>query len=163
MGVSGNTTTLVVAVVALVGTVATAILSPVLSGRAARLRADAEARQAQRAEVRSAISAFLEVAQHLQTQLYSIEHEREHEDVALMMEQVWAAHDQVYILCSPELRSPLLKYADVLNDVARHPDGHPDWWGDVGPEKDALLKAVWKELRLPELALSGRSPQESTV
>lgn len=163
MGVSGNITTLVVAVVALVGAVATAILSPFLAGRVARVQAGAAARQAQRAEVKSAVAMFLETAQHLQTQLYAREHGREHDDVALMMEQVWLAHAQVYILCSPDLRSPLKQYADALNDAARHGGADQDWWGDVGPKKEALLKAVWKELRLPELAASGDSPQGSAV
>jgi hypothetical protein len=159
IGVSGNTTELVVSLVALVGTVATAILTPFLSGRVARLRADADARQAQRNEIKTAIAAFLETAQHLQTQLYAREHDRKHQDVAMMMEQVWLAHDQVYILCSPALRSPLLQYAQALNDAARHGGADQDWWGNVSPRKEALVKAVWEELRLPQFAASTSSPE----
>lgn len=164
---NGNTTALVVAIVGVAGTLASALITQVLVGRArtrdmaaqqessareARIRADADASQAQRAEVKSAVASYLETAQHLQTQLYAREHGREHEDVAIMMEQVWLAHAQVYILCSPELRSPILQYAEALNDVARHPDSHPDWWEYVGPKKKAVLDAVWDELKLPELA-----------
>jgi hypothetical protein len=163
MGVSGNTTTLVVAVVALVGTVATAILTPVLSGRVTRLRADADARQARRAEVKSAIAAYLEVAQRVHAQFYASEHGRPFDDVPLMIEQIWTAHDQVVILCATELRSPLDQHASALNDVARHPDRYPDWWTYIGPYNAALLNAVRIELARPELAASGRSLQGSTV
>ena len=80
-----------------------------------------------------------------------------------MIEQIWAAHDQVDILCSTELRSPLLQHANALNEVARHEERHPDWWEYVAPYNAALLDAVRIELERPELAASGRSPRGPTV
>lgn len=173
MGVTANVTALVVAIVGVAGTFASGVITQLLSGRArtreiagqeasserdARLRSDAEARQAQRTEVKSAIASYLEVAQRVQTQLYAREHGRDYDDVALMVEQIWAAHDQVDILCSTELRSPLLQHTNALNEVARHQDRHPDWWQYVAPYNAALLDAVRIELERPELTASGRSP-----
>jgi hypothetical protein len=45
----------------------------------------------------------------------------------LMVEQIWAARDQVDVLCSIELRPPLVQHANVLNEVARHEQSQPEW------------------------------------
>jgi len=104
----------------------------------------------QRADVRTAIAAYLEAAQHLQTQLYAREHGRAFEDVGLMVEQIWLAHAQVDILCSERLRLPLARHAQALNEVARHEERYEDWWDYVLPYKAALMDAIRDELRLPD-------------
>jgi len=87
------------------------------SAREARLRSLNEARKAQRAEVKSAIASYLEVSQHLQTQLYAREHGRKDvPDISVMVEQIWLAHAQVDVLCSEGLRGPLLQHAEALNE-----------------------------------------------
>ena len=68
------------------------------SARESRIRSEAERRQAQRVEIKSAISAYLEVAQHLQTQLYARDHGREALDIPVMVEQIWVAHAHVDIM-----------------------------------------------------------------
>src|SRR5215469_11517541 len=103
-----------------------------------------------RVEVKTAIVAYLEAGQHLQTQLYAREHGREFEDVALMVEQVWLAHAQVDILCSDRLRLPLVRYAQALNEVARHAERHEDWWDFVLPYKVELLDDIRDELKWPD-------------
>lgn len=120
------------------------------STRESRLRSAAERRQAQRAEVKSVIDSYLEVAQHLQTQLYAREHGREVPDIPVMVEQIWLAHAQVEIVCSEGLRIPLEEHAIALNDVARHEERYPDWWEYVFPYKRALLNAIRRELRWQE-------------
>lgn len=130
----------------LVGTGAT-IIGQRSSVRESRIRSEAERRQARRAEVKTAISAYLEVAQHLQTLLYSREHGREVPDIAVMVEQIWLAHAQADIICTNALREPLVRHATVLNEVARHGDRYPDWWEFVTPYKAALLDAIRDELR----------------
>ena len=117
------------------------------SARESRLRAEAERRQAQRAEIKSAIDSYLKVAQHLQTQLYSREHGAEVPDIPVIVEQIWLAHAQVDIICLEGLRTPLTEHALALNEVARHQDQYPDWWGHVLPRKLALHDAIRKELR----------------
>jgi len=107
---------------------------------------------AQRADVKTAISAYLEAAQHLQTQLYAREHGRDFEDAALMVEQIWLAHAQVDILCSEGLPRPLALHAQALNEIARHEERHPDWRVYVLPYKAALMDAVRDELRWPDSA-----------
>jgi hypothetical protein len=116
------------------------------SARESRLRAEAEKRQAQRTEIKSAIDSYLKVAQHLQTQLYSREHGAEVPDVSVIVEQIWLAHAHVDIICSEGLRVPLTEHALALNEVARHEDQYPDWWGHVLPRKMALHDAIRKEL-----------------
>lgn len=118
-----------------------------ISARESRLRAEAETRQVQRAEVKNAIDSYLQIAQHLQTQLYSREHGGEVSDVPVMVEQVWLAHAHVDVICSERLRVPLTEHATALNEVARHGDKYPDWWGYVLPHKIALHDAIRKELR----------------
>ncbi len=120
------------------------------SARETRMRSAAEARQAQRSELKAAIASFLEAAQHLQTQLYAREHGRDVPDLALTAEDVWLAHAQVDILCSAPLREPLVQYADALNAVARHEDRYPDWWSHVIPYKSAFIDAVRAELKWPD-------------
>jgi cellobiose-specific phosphotransferase system component IIA len=128
------------------------------SARETRQRAAAEARQAQRSELKAAIASFLEAAQHLQTQLYAREHGGDLADIPLMAEDVWLAHAQVDILCSAALREPLVQYADALNAVARHEDRYQDWWSYVIPHKSAFIDAVRAELKWPEsLARRNRS------
>jgi hypothetical protein len=117
------------------------------SARESRLRAEAERRQAQRTEVKSAIDSYLKVAQHLQTQLYSREHGGEVPDIPVIVEQIWLAHAHVDIICSEGLRTPLTEHALALNEVARHEEQYPDWWGHVLPHKLALHDAIRKELR----------------
>src|ERR1035441_3260152 len=87
------------------------------SARESRLRAEAERRQAQRAEIKSAIDSYLKVAQHLQTQLYSREHGAEVPDIPVIVEQIWLAHAQVDIICLEGLRTPLTEHALALNEV----------------------------------------------
>jgi hypothetical protein len=128
------------------------------SARESRIRAAAERRQAQRAEVKSAIDSYLEVAQHLQTQLYAGEHGREVPDIAVMVEQTWLAQAQVEIICSEGLRRPLEEHAIALNEVARHKEQYPDWWGYVYPYKRALHDAIRKELRWRDDEVNGESP-----
>lgn len=117
------------------------------STRESRLRAEAERRQAQRAEIKSAIDSYLRVAQHLQTQLYSREHGGEIPDIPVTVEQIWLAHAHVDIICSEGLRTPLTEHALALNEVARHEERYPDWWEYVTPRKLALHAAIRKELR----------------
>jgi hypothetical protein len=120
------------------------------SARESKLRAEAERRQAQRAEIKSAIDSYLKVAQHLQTQLYSREHGGDVPDIPVMVEQIWLAHAHVDIICSEELRTPLTEHALALNEVARHEERYPDWWEYVVPYKLALHAAIRKELRWQE-------------
>ena len=117
------------------------------SARESKLRAEAERRHAQRAEIKSAIDSYLKVAQHLQTQLYSREHGGEIPDIPVIVEQIWLAHAHVDIICSEGLRTPLTEHALALNEVARHEEQYPDWWGHVIPHKLALHAAIRKELR----------------
>src|ERR1700761_8446832 len=116
---SSDVTALVVAVAGVAGTLASAVLTQILAMRSrsreieaqdSQRREDREQAQrtAQRIDVKTAIAAYLEVAQHLQTQLYAREHAREFDDVVLMVEQIWLAHAQVDILCSQQLRLPLV-------------------------------------------------------
>jgi hypothetical protein len=157
---NSNVTALVVAVAGVAGTLASAVITQVLAIRSrsreievqdTQRREDREQalQQAQRADVKAAIARYLEAAQHLQTQLYAREHGRDFEDVALMVEQIWLAHAQVDILCSEQLRPPLARHAQALNEVARHEARHEDWWGHVLPHKAALMDAIRDELRLP--------------
>jgi hypothetical protein len=117
------------------------------SSRESRLRADAERRQAQRAEIKSTIDSYLKVAQHLQTQLYYREHGGEVPDIPVIVEQLWLAHAHVDIICSEGLRIPLAEHALALNEVARHEEQYPDWWGHVLPCKLVLHAAIRKELK----------------
>jgi hypothetical protein len=133
----------------LIGTGAT-IFGQRSSARESRIRSEEDRRQAQRAEIKSSISAYLEVAQHLQTQLYAREHGRETLDVPVMVEQIWVAHTHADIICSERLREPLVRHATVLNEVARHEERYPGWWAVVLPYKVALLNAVREELKWPE-------------
>ena len=160
---SSNVTALVVAVAGVAGTLASAVIAQVLAMRSRSREIEAQDNQrredreqalqnAQRADVKTAIVAYLEAAQHLQTQLYAREHGRDFEDVALMVEQTWLAHAQVDILCSARLRLPLVRHAQALNEVARHEERHEDWWDYVLPYKAALLDAIRDELSLPDSA-----------
>jgi len=101
-----HVTALVVAVVGVAGTFASAVIAQILSMRSRSRETKAQDNQRRedrdqalqnrkRVEVKTAIVAYLEAGQHLQTQLYAREHGREFEDVALMVEQVWLAHAQV--------------------------------------------------------------------
>jgi len=159
--VNGNVTALVVAVVGVAGTFASAVIAQILSMRSRSRETKAQDNQrredrdqalqnGKRVEVKTAIVAYLEAGQHLQTQLYAREHGREFEDVALMVEQVWLAHAQVDILCSDRLRLPLVRYAQALNEVARHAERHEDWWDFVLPYKVELLDAIRDELKWPD-------------
>ena len=158
---NGNVTALVVAVVGVAGTFASAVIAQILSMRSRSRETKAQDNQrredrdqalqnGKRVEVKTAIVAYLEAGQHLQTQLYAREHGREFEDVALMVEQVWLAHAQVDILCSDRLRLPLVRYAQALNEVARHAERHEDWWDFVLPYKVELLDAIRDELKWPD-------------
>lgn len=120
------------------------------SARESRIRAKAERRQSQRAEIKNAIDSYLKAAQYLQTQLYSREHGEEIPDVRVMVEEIWLAHAHLDIICSEGLRTPLTEHALALNEVARHEERHPDWWGYVVPRKLALHVALRKELRWQE-------------
>ncbi|HUY46040.1 MAG TPA: hypothetical protein VMV92_09985 [Streptosporangiaceae bacterium] len=154
---SSNVTALVVAVAGVAGTLASAVIAQVLAMRSRSREIEAQDNQrredreqalqnTQRADVKTAIAAYLEAAQHLQTQLYAREHGRDFEDVALMVEQIWLAHAQVDILCSERLRLPLVRHAQALNEVARHEERHEDWWDYVLPYKAALMDAIRDEL-----------------
>jgi len=118
-----------------------------ISARESRLKAEADRRQVQRAETKSAIDSYLKIAQHLQTQLYSREHGVEVPDISVTVEQVWLAHAHVDVICSEKLRVPLTEHATALNTVARHGDEYSDWWGYVLPHKMALHDAIRTELR----------------
>ena len=122
------------------------------SAREARRRSETEARQAQRAEVKAAINSYLEVAQHLQHQLYERKHGGEVPDIPAMVGQIWVAHAQVDILCSKDLREALLNHAQALNDVSLHEDRHKDFWEYVRPRKEALLDAIRDELQWSDTA-----------
>ena len=141
---SSSLTALVVAVAGVAGTLASAVITQVLAMRSRSREIEAQDNQrredreqalqnAQRADAKTAIAAYLETAQHLQTQLYAREHGRDFEDVALMVEQIWLAHAQVDILCSERLRLPLARHAQALNEVARHEERHEDWWDYILP------------------------------
>jgi hypothetical protein len=130
----------------LIGTGA-AVFGQRSSTRESRIQSEIERRQALRAEIKDAISAYLEVTQHLQTQLYTRKHFRKAIDVTAAVEQIWLAHAQVDIVCSEILREPLVRHATVLNEVARHGERYPDWWAVVLPYKDSLLNAIREELR----------------
>lgn len=158
---SSDVTALVVAVAGVAGTLASAVTTQVLAMRSRSREIEAQDTQrredreqalqnAQRADVKTAIAAYLEAAQHLQTQLYAREHGRHFEDVALMVEQIWLAHAQVDILCSERLRLPLVRHAQALNEVTRHEERHEDWWDYVLPYKGALMDAIRAELRWPD-------------
>ena len=54
------------------------------------------------------------------------------------------------ILCSDRLRLPLVRYAQALNEVARHAERHEDWWDFVLPYKVELLDAIRDELKWPD-------------
>lgn len=160
---SSNVTALVVAVAGVAGTLASAVIAQVLGIRSRSREIEAQDNQrredreqalqnAERADVKTAIAAYLEAAQHLQTQLYAREHGRDFEDVALMVEQIWLSHAQVDILCSERLRLPLVRHAQALNEVARHEERHEDWWDYVLPYKAALMDAVRDELKWPDSA-----------
>ena len=160
---SSNVTALVVAVAGVAGTLASAVITQVLGMRSRSREIEAQDNQrredreqalqnAQRADIKTAIAAYLEAAQHLQTHLYAREHDRDFEDVALMVEQIWLAHVQVDILCSERLRLPLVRHAQALNEVARHEERHEDWWDFVLPYKAVLMDAIRDELRLPDSA-----------
>lgn len=130
----------------LIGTGA-AVFGQRSSTRESRIQSEIERRQALRADIKAAISAYLEVTQHLQTQLYSRKHFGKAIDVTAAVEQIWLAHAQVDIICSEKLRESLVRHATVLNEVARHGERYSDWWAVVLPYKDALLNAVRVELR----------------
>ena len=160
---SSNVTALVVAVAGVAGTLASAVITQVLAMRSRSREIEAQDNQrredreqalqnAQRSDAKTAIAAYLEAAQHLQTQLYAREHSRDFEDVALMVEQIWLAHAQVDILCSERLRLPLVRHAQALNEVARHEERHEDWWDYVLPYKAVLMDAIRGELRWPDSA-----------
>jgi hypothetical protein len=117
------------------------------SAHESRIRAGEERRQTRRAEIKSVIDTYLQVAQHLQTQLYSREHGEEIPDIRVIVEEIWLAHAHVDIICSEELRTPLTEHALALNEVARHEERYPDWWGYVTPYKLALHAAIRKELK----------------
>jgi hypothetical protein len=117
------------------------------SARESRRRAEEERRQARRAEIKSAIDAYLQVAQHLQTQLYSREHGEAIADIPVMVEQIWLAHAHVDVICSEELRTSLAEHAQALDEVARHEEQYPDWWEHIIPYKAALHAAIRTELR----------------
>ena len=160
---SSNVTALVVAVAGVAGTLASAVITQVLAMRSRSREIEAQNNQrredreqalqsSHRTDVKTAIAGYLETAQHLQTQLYAREHGRDSEDVAVMVEQIWLAHAQVDILCSEQLRLPLVRHAQALNEVARHEERHEDWWDYVLPYKAALMDAVRDELRRPDSA-----------
>jgi hypothetical protein len=103
--------------------------------------------KAQRHDIKAAISSYLKVAQHLQTQLHARYNGREVADIPVMVEEIWLARDQVDVLCSEALREPLEQHAYAMNEVARHGERHPDWWSYVHPYQRALLSAIREELR----------------
>jgi len=116
------------------------------SARESRLQAEAERRQAQRAEIKNAIESYLKIAQHLQSQLWSREHGGEVLDIPPIVEQIWLAHAHVDIICTEILRTPLTEHALALHEVARHEEQYPDYWAHVLPRKLALHDAIRKEL-----------------
>jgi hypothetical protein len=124
------------------------------SARDSRIRSELEARRAYRAEIKGTIAAYLETTQHLQTQLYAREHDRDVLDIPVMVEEIWLAHAQVDAICSEKLREPLVKHATVLNEVARHEEKYPDWWAVVLPYKMALMDAIREELKWPGAIIS---------
>jgi hypothetical protein len=115
--------------------------------RESRARLAADKRAAQRAELKTAIVAYLDTARHLQTKLNEREHGGEVADLATLVEQVWLAQEQVDIICSEQLRKPVEEHASALNEVARHETDHSDWWAYVSPHSERLLSAMRAELR----------------
>jgi hypothetical protein len=109
-----------------------------------------DSRDAQRAQVKSAITNYLKTKRHLQTQLYAREHGKEIPDIPIIVEQLWSAFDLVDVVCSEQLRGPLLRHAEAMNDVARHPSKYSDWWKQVEPYSDELQNAFRRELASPE-------------
>jgi hypothetical protein len=116
-----------------------------------------DSRDAQRAQVKLAITNYLEAKRHLQTQLYAREHGKEIPDIPIMVEQLWSAFDLVDVVCSEQLRGPLLRHAEAMNDVARHPSKYSDWWEHVAPYSDVLQNAFRRELAPSEDAPNSRS------
>jgi hypothetical protein len=116
------------------------------SVRESRDRLAEQRRTAQRAEVKSSVVGYLETAQHLQTKLNEREHGGEVTDLAVLIEQVWLAQEQIDIICPEQLRKPVEDHASALNEVTRHEADHPDWWGYVSPYTKHLLDAVRDEL-----------------
>jgi hypothetical protein len=91
---------------------------------------------------------YLEIVQHLRTQLDAREKGESVPDLRSMVEQVWLAQKQVAIVCSDQLRAPLEQHATALHKVTRHQADYPDWWAFVTPFQAALLEAMRNELRL---------------
>jgi hypothetical protein len=116
------------------------------SARAAHYRFAAESLQAKRGEVKSSVVSYLEIVQHLQTQLDAREKGDDVPDLRSMVEQVWLAQKQLDIICSEQLREPLVQHATALHKVTRHEAEYPDWWTFVTPFQGSLLEAMRVEL-----------------
>ncbi|MGW1738138.1 hypothetical protein ACWCPQ_04940 [Nocardia sp. NPDC001965] len=106
----------------------------------------AESRLAHREELKSAILAYLEAAQRLQTEFDIRERGGTPADPRRLIEGVWLAEKQVELLCSEELRGRILAHAAALQDVVRDPVTHPDWWAYCEPRQHDLLAQAKTEL-----------------
>lgn len=129
------------------------------SARQARI---SDWQEAQRAEVKNAIASYLEIVQHLQTMLNDREHGKDVGDLGEILDRVWLAQKQVDIICSVQLREPLVQHATALHMVTKRPDDYRDWWAYITPYQENLLEAIRIELaRLPNWQMTQPSVTEA--
>ncbi|MGW5381433.1 hypothetical protein [Nocardia sp. NPDC003963] len=106
----------------------------------------AESRLAHREELKSAVLAYFEAAQRLQTEFDIRERGGTPQDPRRSIEGVWLAEKRVELLCSEELRGRVLAHASALQDIVRDPVAHPDWWAYCEPAQHALLSQAKLDL-----------------
>ncbi|WP_157181982.1 hypothetical protein [Nocardia testacea] len=116
------------------------------SARQSRVESLAESRLAHREELKSAILAYLETAQRLQSELDVRERDGVPEDLKRLIESVWLAEKRVEIICSDELRARIVAHAEGLHTVVRDPANHPDWWAHCESLQAELLAQAKVEL-----------------
>ncbi|MGA6208634.1 hypothetical protein ACPESR_28150 [Nocardia testacea] len=116
------------------------------SARQSRVESLAESRLAHREELKSAILAYLETAQRLQSELDVRERDGVPEDLKRLIESVWLAEKRVEIICSDALRDRIVAHAEGLHTVVRDPANHPDWWAHCQSLQAELLAQAKVEL-----------------
>ncbi|WP_416565526.1 hypothetical protein [Nocardia testacea] len=116
------------------------------SARQSRVESLAESRLAHREELKSAILAYLETAQRLQSELDVRERDGAPEDLKRLIESVWLAEKRVEIICSDALRARIVAHAEGLHTVVRDPANHPDWWAHCQSLQAELLAQAKVEL-----------------
>ncbi|MFI5808774.1 hypothetical protein [Streptomyces sp. NPDC051561] len=117
------------------------------AARETRARIAEERRAAHRAEVKAAISSYLEAAHKLQGELDARERGEAAPAIKGLVERLWPAEKQVEIISSDDLQQPLIAHNKALHDVSREPTQYPDWWVHLEPLQTDLLRAVKRELR----------------